>query len=116
MSSTITLRWRNRRTSVRVDEIVYVESYNRHLSVYTVSGKTEIVGKLGDFMRLLPENEFLSIHKSFTVNMKFITGINECGAVISDGTVLPVSVRKRKAAVEKFDGYCLERGEEKCLF
>lgn len=116
MSSIITLRWRNRRTAVNVGDILYAESYNRHLSVYTLNGKTEVVGKLGDLINLLPENEFVSIHKSFTVNMKYITRINGSGAVLTDGTVLPVSVRKRKAAVEKFDRYCRERGGEKCLF
>jgi DNA-binding LytR/AlgR family response regulator len=116
MSGTITLRWRNRRTAVRIDDILYIESYNRHLSVFTLNGKTEVVGKLSEMAEHLPETDFLCIHKSFVVNMKYITEIDGRGAVLTDGSVLPVSVRRKTAAIKKFDSYCDMRGVGKCLF
>ncbi|MBR6335668.1 MAG: LytTR family transcriptional regulator [Clostridia bacterium] len=116
MSHLITIRWRNKRKIINAEKIVYVESYNRHLIICTETEKCEIVGKLGDFICLLPEGMFLSIHKSFAVNMKYISELSAEGAVMIDGTVLPVSVRRKTRALETFDRFCKERGDEQCIF
>ncbi len=106
LNREITLKWRNRRTTVTPDEIVYIESYNRHLTVVTVNGKTEIVGKLDEFVKMLPHGEFLSVHKSFAVNMRYIKKINRCDVTMTNGSVVPVSVRRKSAAVREYDFYC----------
>ena len=108
----ITLKWRNNRIKVNTADIVYVESYNRHLIICTCDGKkAEIVGKLGEFIKLLPHELFISIHKSFAVNMKYISEFNEGGVVMTIGETLPVSVRRKSETLRAFDEFCLERDE-----
>ena len=110
MNSLITLRWRNNRITVNTDDIIYIESYNRHLSVNTIRGKTEIVDKLCDFFELLPQEDYLIIHKSFAVNMNYIKELGSSCAVMANGDVLPVSVRRKTQALKLFDEYCKKRG------
>ncbi len=113
MNSEIILRWRNERTAVSPDEIIYVESYNRHLIVFTLHAKTEIVGKLDDFLELLPRDEFVSTHKSFAVNMKYISGINRDDVLMVNGALVPMSVRRKTLTLRKYDEYCKYSGGEK---
>ena len=106
MNSEIILRWRNERTAVSPDEIIYVESYNRHLIIITTKTRTEIVGKLSDFMELLPREEFVSTHKSFAVNMKYISGIDRDDVLMVNGDLVPMSVRRKTLTLRKYDAYC----------
>ena len=113
MGKYITLKWRNNIKSINTDEIIYIESYNRHLCVYSIKGKTEVVGKLSEIINDLPMNEFLNIHKSFVVNMNFIDEINSDGAVINPELILPIRVRKKSLSLSKFNLFCEERGNKK---
>jgi two-component system, LytTR family, response regulator len=61
---------------ILIDEIVYVESIKDYLSIHTLS--SEIVAKhtISSFEIMLPENEFVRIHRSFIVSIKKIKGFN----------------------------------------
>jgi DNA-binding LytR/AlgR family response regulator len=110
----ITLKWRNNRIKVNTADIVYAESCNRHLIICTCDGKkTEIVGKLGEFFKLLPAELFICCHKSFAVNLKYIAEFNEYGVVMTNGETLPVSVRKKSETLRSFDEFCTGRANEK---
>ena len=110
MDGFITLKWRNRRVIVAPEDIIYVESYNRHLVIHTSDGsETEIVGKLSEFMKLLPQEDFVITHKSFAVNMNYISCFDKDGVILKDSSELPVSVRKRSKALMIFDDFS-ERG------
>ncbi len=110
----ITLKWRNNRIKVNTADIIYAESCNRHLIICTCGGKkTEIVGKLGEFIKLLPPDLFICCHKSFAVNLKHIAEFNEYGVVMSNGEILPVSVRKKSETLRAFDGFCAGRADKK---
>jgi DNA-binding LytR/AlgR family response regulator len=105
MNDFILLKWRNRRMTVGIDDICYVESYNRHLSVHIVNQTIEVVGKLSEIMTQLG-SDFICIHKSFAVNMKYIFKIDNNGVTMNSGDLLPVSVRKKTQVVNSFDSFC----------
>ncbi len=105
MDNFLLLKWRNKRMTVNIEEICYIESYNRHLSVHTVNQTFEVVGKLGEVMTLLG-SDFICIHKSFAVNMNYILRIDENGVTMKSGDILPVSVRKKSIVIDSFDRYC----------
>ena len=111
MDRIIFLRWRNKREAVRPRQIYYVEGYNRHLIIYTAKGNIEVVGKMNDICACLPESHFVRIHQGFTVNMNYVESVTEDGMLMKNGNVLPISVRKRKQALEKYYKYCENGGE-----
>ena len=54
---------------ILIDEIVYVESIKDYLSIHTLSGDLVAKHTISAFELLLPENEFVRIHRSFIVSI-----------------------------------------------
>jgi DNA-binding LytR/AlgR family response regulator len=61
---------------ILLEEIVFVESVKDYLTIHTLTG--EIVAKhtISAFELLLPENEFLRIHRSYIVAVDKIKSFN----------------------------------------
>lgn len=58
-----------------LDEILTVESLKDYLKINTLSGKYIIHSTLSDFTNLLPANDFLRIHRSYTVAINKIDAV-----------------------------------------
>lgn len=90
-------------------EIVYVESQGRKLILYMLNGKkTEIYEKM-DVLQEMLGSTFVRSHKSFLINMKYITERANRVFCLTDGKVLPISKQNLKEAKIKFISYL---GEE----
>ena len=58
-----------------LDEILTVESLKDYLKINTLTGKYIIHSTLSDFTNLLPTNDFIRIHRSYTVAMDKIDAV-----------------------------------------
>lgn len=98
INKTVAIKLKNGKnnTIINTDEIIYIESNNKEL-IITAKNQTFIIhDKLAEFIKKLPEN-FLSPHKSYIVNTKYIKEIQSNKiALIDQDTLLPIS-RSRKA-------------------
>lgn len=85
-------------------EIMYCESYNRRVTVRLTSGEVYITRlKLGQLEQELRSRNFVRIHMSFLVNIKYMRRINRQQVVLKyqeKEYALPVS-RKQKDLVEQ---------------
>ncbi len=61
---------------ILIDEIVYVESVKDYLSIHTLSGDIIAKHTISAFELMLPENEFIRIHRSYIVSIGKIKGFN----------------------------------------
>jgi two-component system LytT family response regulator len=61
---------------IQIDEIVYIESIKDYLSIHTLSGDIIAKHTISAFELLLPENEFVRIHRSYIVSIGKIKGFN----------------------------------------
>jgi two-component system LytT family response regulator len=61
---------------ILIDEIVYVESIKDYLSIHTLTGVIVAKHTISAFELLLPENEFVRIHRSYIVSIEKIRGFN----------------------------------------
>ncbi|MBR4728270.1 MAG: LytTR family transcriptional regulator [Clostridia bacterium] len=106
---TLSLRWKSLRWQVPVAEILYADSYSRHVMVHTAAETYEVVGKLSELqaaLDALPEaGGFLRTHQSFLVNMRYIARFLCDSVVLFDGTVIPLSARKRAEALRRYDAW-----------
>jgi DNA-binding LytR/AlgR family response regulator len=50
-----------------LDEILIIECLKDYLKIYTTNGKHIIHSTLSDFTKLLPEKDFIRIHRSYTI-------------------------------------------------
>ena len=81
-------------------EIMYFVSEGRKIRIITPRGEKEFYGKLRDVTKGLPP-EFVSIHKSYTVNREYILRYTYESIELTDGTQLAISKANRKLVREK---------------
>ena len=109
ISSTIILKWQSERYCIPVDEISFVEGYQRHLTVHTAGRDYEAVGKLSEIFETLCHHGFVRSHQGFIVNMHYIKNFGSNDIELTDGTKVMLSVRKRQEALKVYDAFLLKR-------
>lgn len=89
---------------VSVDDILRCESDNYYTFFYFTNGKRLLISKtLKENEELLKNHHFIRPHKSHLVNTKYIKGFlkHDGGFIImSDGTNVPVSRRKKESIID----------------
>ena len=94
--------------SIRVDEIVYIETA-RHKNIFYVGDQTySIYRKLDDIEAELEGMDFVRIHQSFLVNMHYIEKISSYVLYLSTGKELSVPKARYPDVKRK---YMLFKGE-----
>ncbi len=111
ISASIVVKWHNKRIRIPVDEISFVEGYNRHLIVHTVSGNYETVGKIPDIYAVLQPQGFARTHQGFIVNMHYIRAIDADSVLLTNGERVMMSVRMRHETLLAFDNFA----DKQCL-
>lgn len=91
----------------RLENIIYVESRLHKLFFYvqgTKLSKYTMYEKL-DSMEVLLGNDFCRIHKSYLVNLKFISGMKRYQMELYDGTLLNIAKGKYVEVNNRFISY-----------
>jgi len=101
----ILLHTKNAIEIVTQSEITYLQADSNYCNVYTNDGKRIMVTKtLNSLEKLLDPNIFMRIHRSYTTNINCIKKIasedGACDVVLLDGSVLPVSRRRKDDLLE----------------
>lgn len=109
LSPTIHLRWKNERYNLPIKDIIYVEGYNRHLTFFTKDGEYNSMGKLKNLYERLSIYGFLRIHQGYMVNMEHIKCFLTNEVIMTDGTRVMVSTRKKTDALRLYDEYITEK-------
>ncbi len=107
-AASVTLISKSFIARVRAEDIWYVESERRVLTVHTENEDIRVNMKLGDLEDKLPEF-FVRVHQSYLVNMKRIRFFSAKGVELSDGKVIPVSRPRYANAKEIFLQYLGEK-------
>ncbi len=103
-SSYITLNYDNCVTVLNTNEIKYCESAGRRLVFHTLSGTYISYIKISDVTNLLPSN-FVRIHKSYVVNLDYVTAIYPYAVRLSDGSEISVPQKKYRGVKEEYALY-----------
>ena len=88
---------------IEVDNIIRCESDNYYTIIYFKDGTNLLVSKtLKEMEQKLEEYDFVRTHKSHLVNMRCIMNFikDEMMVLLTDGTKVPVSKRKKKRILE----------------
>ncbi len=103
LNASIILKWESTRNKIAINKISYVEGYRRHLTVHTANGNFEAVGKISEIYEALLPHGFVRVHQGFIVNMNYIKSFKTGEVELTDGSKIPVSVRKRQEALKIYD-------------
>lgn len=89
--------------SVIVSNIRYFESLGRKVKIHTINNSYEFYGKLSDIINQECLSNFISIHKSFFVNVNYIEKFTSNSVVLygTNSIELPISKNKKAEVSEK---------------
>ena len=73
-----------------------IKSNNRKIKIVTIDGAESFYGKMDDVLIQTQRHDFLYIHKSYLINYNHASAITYTQVTMSDGTVLPISQKRRK--------------------
>ncbi len=76
--------------SVPKGDVIYVECDEGNVRIVTRCGEFEYFGMKNDLFGHRPKG-FISVHKSYIVNRRFVSQFTEDAIRLNDGTILPVS-------------------------
>lgn len=85
---------------VKINSILYCEADSNYCKVVCLDGKKIILSKTLKFIEeILPPTIFHRIHKSYLVNLNYVNRFdktNDLKIELSNGEILPVSIRKKE--------------------
>ncbi|MFV8371194.1 LytR/AlgR family response regulator transcription factor [Flavobacterium sp. LB2P74] len=85
---------------VKTNAILYCEADSNYCKIVCLDGKKIVISKTLKFIEeLLPTTVFQRIHKSYLVNLNYVTRFNKTNELLvelSNGQTLPVSIRKKE--------------------
>ena len=91
---------------IPVENIMYCISQNKQITMALLTGEyIQFRGKLSDTVKKLPDMTFIQIHKSYLINLNYISEYSADKIKMTDGTVLGISPSKKKEVKVKFMQY-----------
>lgn len=76
---------------ILLEEITHVEAQGEYLKLHSENGKSSIMLMgITRMTEILSQRNFVRIHRSFLVNMKFVKEISHSRLKLSNGTELPI--------------------------
>jgi two-component system, LytTR family, response regulator len=99
---------------VKIAEIMYCESSGNYTHFYLCGDKKIVVSRqLGEYEKLLPENNFARIHDKYIINLSFIKEyIKGSGGevVLENGKEIPVATRRKEDFLARFEKWIRRKG------
>ena len=97
----------NRTRSVSADDIYYIESSNRKVTLYLRHEKIEYYDKISSLESEL-KPDFFRIHKGYLVNIKYVEQYDRTEVKMRNGDSLLISKYKYQDFVKRYLEYILE--------
>jgi two-component system response regulator LytT len=99
------IKYKNNIYCIDVNELLYIETFDRHLIATTLSKKIKFIGKLCDEDKKLLQYGFIRCHKCYLLNMKHITSVYENYFILCDNTKIPISTRTKKDILMEYSRF-----------
>ena len=103
----VLVRTGNRTRSVSADDIYYIESSNRKVTLYLRHEKIEYYDKISSLESEL-KPDFFRIHKGYLVNIKYVERYDRTEVKMRNGDSLLISKYKYQDFVKRYLEYILE--------
>lgn len=93
------------RASVNMEDICYVEVFRTELDVHCVEGVEVYVGSLSDVLRQLPQTQFYRSHRSYIVNLEFVSRMGKYFFTMLNGDKVAIAKNRYAEAKAKFEEF-----------
>ena len=90
---------------ISIDDIYYFTSSGRKCIIVSKRTDCEFYSKLDEIENQLSKDEFLRVHQSYIVNIRYIKSLTKDGLTMSNGLFVPISQRRYGEVKSKFMKY-----------
>jgi len=80
---------------IQIDQITYIEAKGNYIYIHLIHKNIMALASMNDILKQLPESDFLRIHKSYIVAIKYVEVIEKHQLFIND-TAIPIGVTYRE--------------------
>lgn len=94
--------------NISLERLLYIESQLHRLEFYIMEdslNKYTLYGTLNDMEKKLADSNFVRIHQSYLVNMRYITKVSRYKALLSNGVKLEIPKARYKHVEETYIAY-----------
>jgi len=102
---SIVITFKEQTYTLKVRDIIYLESNLRHIKFYTDNNMYMCLGKLDEYDKRLSQYGFLRCHQSFLINMGFIKSFNRDTVTTVNNVEISMSTRKKQDCLNAFNDY-----------
>lgn len=97
--------YRGKITVLEVKDVIYIETYNRHLRVTSTNGSFEYLGNIAIEEKKLADFGFLRCHKCYLVNMHYIFRPENYMFELTNHDKIPISKHGRSEVMAVYNKY-----------
>ena len=97
----------HRRIKVELDKVKYVESFKDYINIQSTNGSLRIKENIGAFEKKLNQS-FLRVHRSYIINVKFLTGYTKLDIEINEQE-LPIGSSYREKVLKSLESLSFSR-------
>lgn len=107
-SKSILITSQRETVSVKVDDLIYAEVFNRIVTVYTMQGNFSYYAQLSRLEDELRDTNVVRTHKSYLVNLEYVKAVGSDYVLLKSGQRLHLSKSCRAAVENALADYCSE--------
>ena len=85
----------NEHKQILVDDVIYVERGNRQVTLVTIQGNFTTRESFDDWCAILQNSFFYRVHKSFIVNLHYVTGYKYSELFVQNNVRIPIASRRQ---------------------
>ncbi|MFV0552967.1 MAG: LytR/AlgR family response regulator transcription factor [Anaerorhabdus sp.] len=108
-SLTLTIHNAQGITRVKLNDIYYIESLTRTITIHTATSQLAMTGKISEMEESIKEYGFMRVHKSFIVNFKYVKNIFKDIITLDNNETILLSKHKSKQVHDALMAYIQSR-------
>ncbi len=104
-NACITINNQEGLTKIQLSDIYYIESMLRTIIIHTKTHQYQMIGKISELEEQLKDEDFVRVHKSFLVNLKYIKNIFKDTITLDNNMTILLSKHRSKQTHERLMSY-----------
>lgn len=108
---SLTIKNKARTEKIYLSEIVYLEVFNRKVTLHKMQGEIEFYGRLKDLEHRLGA-DFVRCHRAYIVNLRYVRRYNAEEITLENGDSVMMAKTKYAEFVRRYMDYIRKREEE----
>lgn len=95
---------------ILLKDILYIESVGRTVKIHCTGGVIETYRQIGDLEQTLSDKHFFRCHKSFLLNLEYVSRFDKAEIVMENGDTVYLARKRTKIFQQEFTSFMKMKG------